>query len=125
VIAEGSADAPPRRFPSATSTATCCPPAASTSGARTASPPVQPETIHRCRRPCAPAATRTYKDYAKLINDQSKHLCTLRGLLDFKARTPIPIEEVEPVEEIMKRFKTGAMSYGSISRRRTRRWRSR
>src|SRR5438046_10351030 len=44
-------------------------------------------------------------------------MCTLRGLFDFKfgARTPVSIEEVQPVEEIMKRFKTGAMSYGSIS----------
>src|SRR4030095_16247992 len=40
----------------------------------------------------------------------------LRGLLDFKATTPVPIEEVESVEEIVKRFKTGAMSYGSISK---------
>ena len=51
------------------------------------------------------------------MNDQTKKLCTLRGLLDFKfADTPIPIDEVESVEAIVKRFKTGAMSYGSISK---------
>ena len=67
-------------------------------------------------------ATRTndyaqFKKYSSLINDQSKQLTTLRGLLDFKlAEQPIPIEEVEPVESIVKRFKTGAMSYGSISK---------
>ena len=56
-----------------------------------------------------------FKDYAKLVNDQSKNLCTLRSLLEFKPGNPIPIDEVEPVESIVKRFKTGAMSYGSIS----------
>jgi len=49
------------------------------------------------------------------VNDRSRALCTLRSLLDFKPRTPVPLEEVEPVESIMRRFKTGAMSYGSIS----------
>src|SRR5207237_5689568 len=49
--------------------------------------------------------------------NQSKRLCTLRGLMELKfAATPIPIEEVEPVEAILKRFKSGAMSYGSISK---------
>ncbi len=59
-----------------------------------------------------------YRDYAKLVNEQSKKLCTLRGLMefDFSSRTPIPVEEVEPWTEIVKHFKTGAMSYGSISR---------
>ena len=59
----------------------------------------------------------TYEDYAKLVNDQANALCTLRGLLDFKpASAPIPLDEVEPWTEIVKRFKTGAMSYGSISK---------
>ncbi len=66
-------------------------------------------------------ATRTndsdlYKQYAALINNQEKHLSTLRGMFRFKACKPIPIEEVEPVSEIVKRFVTGAMSFGSISR---------
>ena len=57
-----------------------------------------------------------YQEYAKLINDQSKSLCTLRSLLEFKAGSPVAIDQVEPAESIMKRFKTGAMSYGSISK---------
>ncbi|WP_281184828.1 glutamate synthase large subunit [Trichlorobacter lovleyi] len=65
-------------------------------------------------------ATRTndyqeFKVFSQLIDEQGERHYTLRGLLDFKKRVPVPIEEVEPVEEIMKRFKTGAMSYGSIS----------
>ncbi|MDD3234034.1 MAG: glutamate synthase large subunit [Candidatus Omnitrophota bacterium] len=57
-----------------------------------------------------------YKEFAALINDQNGHPATLRGLLRFKAGNPVPIEEVEPAEEIVKRFATGAMSFGSISR---------
>ncbi|HEY1167982.1 MAG TPA: glutamate synthase large subunit [Candidatus Limnocylindrales bacterium] len=59
-----------------------------------------------------------FKEYSKLIDNQSAGLCTLRGLMDFKPnhRHALSIDEVEPVESIVKRFKTGAMSYGSISR---------
>src|SRR5690606_24442615 len=58
----------------------------------------------------------SYKEYARLINEQPGGPITLRSLLDFKrARTPVSIEEVEPVSDIVKRFATGAMSYGSIS----------
>jgi glutamate synthase (NADPH/NADH) large chain len=65
-------------------------------------------------------ATRTrrfdiFKEYTHAVDDQSERLATLRGLFDFSARTPVPIDEVEPASEIMKRFNTGAMSYGSIS----------
>jgi len=65
-------------------------------------------------------ATRTndyqeFKVFSQLIDEQSERHYTLRGLLDFKQQVPVPIDEVEPVEEIMRRFKTGAMSYGSIS----------
>jgi glutamate synthase domain-containing protein 2/glutamate synthase domain-containing protein 1/glutamate synthase domain-containing protein 3 len=56
-----------------------------------------------------------YKEFAQLINDQSANPTTLRSLFKFKENTPIPIDEVEPVENIMKRFVTGAMSFGSIS----------
>ncbi|GGX25638.1 glutamate synthase large subunit [Aquimarina muelleri] len=59
---------------------------------------------------------KTYKEYAELINEQSKNLMTIRGLLEFSNYDPIPLEEVEPWTEIVKRFKTGAMSYGSISK---------
>ncbi len=58
----------------------------------------------------------TYKEYSELINKQSKQLMTIRGLLEFSNYDPIPVEEVEPWTEIVKRFKTGAMSYGSISK---------
>ena len=58
-----------------------------------------------------------YKDFAKTINDQSRRLLTIRGLMEFKfAEQAIPLEEVEPAHEIVKRFATGAMSFGSISR---------
>ncbi len=58
----------------------------------------------------------TYKEYAKLINEQSERLLTLRGLFGIReAAAPVPIEEVEPAKEIVKRFATGAMSLGSIS----------
>ncbi len=58
-----------------------------------------------------------YAAFARSINDQNRRLLTLRGLMDFKwAETPIPLEEVEPANEIVKRFSTGAMSFGSISR---------
>lgn len=60
-----------------------------------------------------------YREFARLINEQAKNPATLRGLLKFSAGkkiTPVPLEEVEPVEEIVKRFATGAMSFGSISK---------
>jgi len=59
-----------------------------------------------------------YREYAKMVNEQSRNLCTLRGLMEFDTskREPVPLDEVEPWTEIVKRFKTGAMSYGSISR---------
>ncbi len=59
---------------------------------------------------------KTFQEYSNLINEQSKHLMTIRGLFEFTNYDPIPIEEVEPWTEIVKRFKTGAMSYGSISK---------
>jgi glutamate synthase domain-containing protein 2/glutamate synthase domain-containing protein 1/glutamate synthase domain-containing protein 3 len=75
-----------------------------------------PESIHRLQKSVRTGSYATYKSYAGLVNDQSKQLCTLRGLLDLKPGDAVPIEEVEPVESLMKRFKTGAMSYGSISK---------
>jgi glutamate synthase (NADPH/NADH) large chain len=59
-----------------------------------------------------------FKEYSKLIDDQSGRLATMRGLMEFRPnhRPSVPLEEVEPVESIVKRFKTGAMSYGSISK---------
>jgi glutamate synthase (ferredoxin) len=76
-----------------------------------------PETVHKLQYACRSGNYKTFKEYSTLVNDRSKRLCTLRGLFDLKlAEQPIPIEEVEPVESIVKRFKTGAMSYGSISK---------
>ena len=57
-----------------------------------------------------------FKEYSALINDAGKNLCTLRGLFTFKERQPVPLEEVEPVENIVKRFVSSAMSFGSISK---------
>ncbi len=75
-----------------------------------------PEAIHFLQKAVRTSNAAAYKEYAKVVNDQSRAMCTLRSLLEFKAGTPIPLEEVEPVEAIVKRFKTGAMSYGSISK---------
>ncbi|WPY99069.1 glutamate synthase large subunit [Christiangramia sp. OXR-203] len=58
----------------------------------------------------------TYTEYSKIINEQTERLMTIRGMFKFKELNPIPIEEVEPWTEIVKRFKTGAMSFGSISK---------
>jgi len=57
-----------------------------------------------------------YKEYAEIINNQSRQLMTIRGLFEFTNYDPIPLDEVEPWTNIVKRFKTGAMSYGSISK---------
>ena len=76
-----------------------------------------PMTIHLLQQ-----ATRTgdyglFKEYSRLLDEETQRLCTLRGLLDLvPAKEPVPLEEVEPVDSIVKRFKTGAMSYGSISK---------
>jgi glutamate synthase (NADPH/NADH) large chain len=76
-----------------------------------------PETVFRLQH-----ATRTkrfdiFREYTQLVNDQSRKLATLRGLFELKSDRPsISIDEVEPVSEIVKRFSTGAMSYGSISK---------
>ncbi|HET7536366.1 MAG TPA: glutamate synthase large subunit, partial [Candidatus Didemnitutus sp.] len=75
-----------------------------------------PEAIHFLQKAVRTNSAAVYKQYAQSINDQSRSLCTLRSLLEFKAGPAIPLEEVESAEAIMKRFKTGAMSYGSISK---------
>ncbi len=76
-----------------------------------------PDTIAKLQHATRANNFSTYKEYAALINQQSASLMTLRGLFDLKpAAQPIPLEEVEPAKEIVKRFATGAMSYGSISR---------
>ncbi len=76
-----------------------------------------PESIHKLQLSSRTNNYKVFKEYAAEINDQLKHLCTLRGMFDLKyLPQPIPIDEVESVESIMTRFKSGAMSYGSISK---------
>ena len=74
-----------------------------------------PETIHLLQQSTKRDDFAMYKKFAHNVNDQLKDNLTLRGLFEFKKRTPIPISEVEPIENITKRFATGAMSFGSIS----------
>ena len=76
-----------------------------------------PETIGMLQHAARANNYDLYRKFARLANDQSRRIATLRGLLEFKGdRTPVPIEEVEPASEIVKRFATGAASLGSISR---------
>jgi len=75
-----------------------------------------PETIRLLQRATREGDRDLYREYARLINDQSYHQSTLRGLFRFKETDSIPLEEVEPVESVVKHFVTGAMSFGSISR---------
>ena len=74
-----------------------------------------PQTVHSLQKAVRTGSYETFKTYSSLVNEQTKQHFTLRGLLKFRSRTAIPIEEVEPIEAILKRFKMGAMSYGSIS----------
>jgi len=75
-----------------------------------------PESVAKLQHATRTNQYDTYKEYAALINDQSRRHMTLRGLFEIKqANTPIPLDQVEPATEIVKRFATGAMSLGSIS----------
>lgn len=76
-----------------------------------------PETVFKLQHATRTGQYKVFKDYTRLVDDQSERMASLRGLLKFRAgvREPIPLEEVEPASEIVKRFSTGAMSYGSIS----------
>jgi glutamate synthase domain-containing protein 2/glutamate synthase domain-containing protein 3 len=76
-----------------------------------------PDAIAKLQHSTREKSYATYKEYAQIINDQSRRHMTLRGLFEFRfdAQQPVPIEEVEPAAEIVKRFATGAMSLGSIS----------
>ncbi|TNC37867.1 glutamate synthase large subunit [Mumia zhuanghuii] len=76
-----------------------------------------PETVFRLQHATRAGRYDVFKQYTQRVDDQSERLMTLRGLLRLRTdvRPPVPIEEVEPVSEIVKRFSTGAMSYGSIS----------
>ncbi len=76
-----------------------------------------PETVFRLQHSTRTRQFDVFREYTRRVDDQAERLMTLRGLLRFAdgSRPPVPLEEVEPVEEIVKRFSTGAMSYGSIS----------
>lgn len=74
-----------------------------------------PTTVAKLQQSVRTKSKETYKIYSEEINKQSKNLMTLRGLFEFNNYDPISVDEVEPWTEIVKRFKTGAMSYGSIS----------
>ena len=76
-----------------------------------------PQTVHKLQQSVRTGSYALFKQYSELVNNQTKKLGTLRGLLDLRfAPEAIPLDEVEPVEAIVKRFKSGAMSYGSISK---------
>lgn len=75
-----------------------------------------PLSIAKLQKAVRNNETDTYKEFSEMVNEQSKNLMTIRGLFEFSNFDPIPLEEVEPWTEIVKRFKTGAMSYGSISK---------
>jgi glutamate synthase (NADPH/NADH) large chain len=75
-----------------------------------------PDTISRLQHATRANDAGTYDEYSRLVNEQNENLRTLRGLFEMKfATTAIPLDEVEPASEIVKRFATGAMSFGSIS----------
>jgi len=77
-----------------------------------------PETVFRLQHATREGRYDVFREYTDRVDDQSRHLMTLRGLFNLAVgdRPPVPIDEVEPVSEIVKRFSTGAMSYGSISK---------
>jgi len=75
-----------------------------------------PDAVAKLQHATRSGNAATYKEYATIINDQSQRMMTLRGLFELKpANPPVPLDEVEPAKEIVKRFATGAMSLGSIS----------
>ncbi len=75
-----------------------------------------PTTVAKLQQAVRQNKPESYAEFAKMINEQSRNLMTIRGMFRFKDLNPIPLEEVEPWTDIVKRFKTGAMSFGSISK---------
>ncbi len=76
-----------------------------------------PQTIAKLQHAVRQESPQTFQEYTDLIDNQNRQLCTLRALLNFKsAAEPVPLDQVEPAKEIVKRFATGAMSFGSISK---------
>jgi glutamate synthase domain-containing protein 2/glutamate synthase domain-containing protein 1/glutamate synthase domain-containing protein 3 len=78
---------------------------------------LNPLTISKLQQAVRQESAQTFQEYTELVDKQSSNLCTLRGLMKLKkSDKPVPLEEVEPAQEIVKRFTTGAMSFGSISK---------
>ena len=78
---------------------------------------VNPLTVSKLQHAVRQNSFETFQEYTQLVDRQSEQFCTLRGLMQFKlAEKPVPLEEAEPASEIVKRFATGAMSFGSISK---------
>jgi len=78
---------------------------------------LNPLTVSKLQHAVRQQSFQTFQEYTDLIDNQNRQLCTLRGLMEIKrSAQPVPIEEVEPATEIVKRFATGAMSFGSISK---------
>jgi len=77
---------------------------------------INPDTVALLQHSVRSGSYAKFKEFSSLVNRQSEELATLRGLFRFKKTSPIPLDEVEPVSSIVKRFSTGAMSLGSISR---------
>ncbi|MDE2940341.1 MAG: glutamate synthase large subunit [Chloroflexota bacterium] len=76
-----------------------------------------PDTIAKLQYATRANSWKSYQEFSQAVNDQSRQLATLRGLLDFNSdREPVPLDEVEPAKDIVKRFATGAASFGSISK---------
>jgi glutamate synthase domain-containing protein 2/glutamate synthase domain-containing protein 3 len=75
-----------------------------------------PETVAKLQHATSRNDAKTFEQFAEEVNNRNRTLATLRGLMKFKAGTPVPLDEVEPAKEIVKRFCTGAMSFGSISK---------
>ncbi|HEY6424260.1 MAG TPA: glutamate synthase large subunit [Pseudonocardiaceae bacterium] len=75
-----------------------------------------PQTVFKLQHSTRAGKYEVFKEYTRLVDEQSTRLMTLRGLFAFRDREPVPLDEVEPVESIVKRFATGAISYGSISK---------
>ena len=78
---------------------------------------LSPDVVASLQRSTQINSRDEFRKYQRLIDEQQTKLLTLRGLLDFRwAEQPVPLDEVEPATEIVKRFSTGAMSFGSISK---------
>lgn len=75
-----------------------------------------PDTVAAARQTALTGNHDTYREFARLVNEDAQSRCTIRSLLDFGEGSPIPVDEVEPASEIVKNFTTGAMSFGALSK---------